>query len=58
MAVQPQDEELLVEIETDSPIQTGPCSVNPMLDDLKIQFYATEEAALDDWPDAKIWVWE
>jgi len=53
---QPQDEQLLLTLETDDPIQTGACDVDPMLDNLKIQFYATEAAALVDWPDAQVWV--
>jgi len=55
---QPIDEELLTSIEATPPDQLGVCDVDPMLDNLKVEFYATEDDALDDWPDAKIWVWE
>ncbi len=55
---QPLDEELLTEMETDSPIQLGMCDVDPVLGDMKAEFYATQDGALIDWPDAQIWVWD
>jgi len=55
--VQPQGEELLTEIDADPVLQVGVCDADPMIDEMKAQFYRTEDAALVDWPDAQIWVW-
>jgi len=56
--LQPQTEELLIEIDADPVLQLGTCDADPMIDDMKAQFYRTEDDALSDWPNAQIWVWE